>query len=98
MSLPGTGAHAPLAVDPPAVSAATGVRTGRVAVLGESPRIDAWALAGALVVPAADADGCRRAWAALPDDVDLVVLTPAAAAALRASVAPAWRLRVVMPS
>lgn len=49
---------------------------GRIAVLGEAPRVDGWALAGALVVPAAGAPAVRDAWAALPGDVEVVVLTP----------------------
>jgi vacuolar-type H+-ATPase subunit F/Vma7 len=55
---------------------------GRIVVLGESIAVDAYALAGATVVRAEDADAARRAWAALPGDVAVVVLTAAAAVAL----------------
>jgi vacuolar-type H+-ATPase subunit F/Vma7 len=51
----------------------------RVAVLGETPRVDCWALAGAVVVPAAGAEAVRQAWEALAGDVEVVILTPEAA-------------------
>jgi vacuolar-type H+-ATPase subunit F/Vma7 len=60
---------------------------GRIAVLGESTRVDGFALAGALVLVADDAAAVRDAWASLPDDVAVVMLTPAAAAALPDGVA-----------
>ena len=50
----------------------------RVAVLGEAPRVDGWALAGALVVPAAGADAVLHAWDALAGDVEVVIVTPEA--------------------
>lgn len=67
----------------------------RVAVLGESPRVDLWALAGALVVAASQGEEVRHAWYALPDDVEVVVLTSAAARVL--GDLAAGRLVVVMP-
>lgn len=71
---------------------------GRLAVLGERTRVAGFALAGALVLPAEDETAVRAAWAELPADVEVVILTPAAAAAL---VAPgpevATPLQVVMP-
>ncbi len=51
---------------------------GRVAVIGEGTAVAGYALAGALVVPAEDAEAVRSAWEHLPDDVDVVVLTAAA--------------------
>lgn len=71
----------------------------RIAVIGERPRIQGFALAGALTCDADTADDARAAWAALPDDVAVVVLTPAAAAALHTELAdPLPRaLPVVMP-
>ena len=51
----------------------------RVAVLGESPRVDCWALAGAVVVPAAGTEAVLRAWNNLAGDVEAVILTPDAA-------------------
>jgi vacuolar-type H+-ATPase subunit F/Vma7 len=55
---------------------------GRIVVLGESIAVDSFTLAGATVARAEDADAVRRAWAALPVGVSLVVLSDAAAVAL----------------
>lgn len=55
---------------------------GRVAALGERSRVAGLALAGAVVLAADDPEAVRRAWRSLPDGVDLVILTPAAAEAL----------------
>ena len=49
---------------------------GRIAVLGEMPRVDCWSLGGALVITAAGAEAVADAWERLPGDVDVVVLTP----------------------
>ena len=54
----------------------------RVAVLGEEVSVQGYALAGADVLAADDADAAREAWDALPDDVAVVIVTPEAAAAL----------------
>jgi vacuolar-type H+-ATPase subunit F/Vma7 len=69
----------------------------RVFVVGEEVRVAGFALAGASIVPAEGADAVRRAWQALPADVEVVILTPAAAAALEDAPAPPTRLRLVMP-
>ncbi len=55
---------------------------GRIAVLGESVRVQGYALAGAVPLVAESPEEVWRAWSGLESDVDLVVLTPAAAAAL----------------
>ena len=55
---------------------------GGVVVLGEAVRAAGFALAGATVIAAEDAAAVRDAWAALPGGTAVVVLTPAAAAAL----------------
>lgn len=55
---------------------------GRVAVIGAGTAVSGYALAGALVLTAEDADAVRSAWAGLPDDVVVVVLTAAAERAL----------------
>ncbi|MFE7761103.1 hypothetical protein [Streptomyces sp. NPDC057438] len=55
---------------------------GRVAALGERARVAGLALAGAVVLAADDPEAVRRGWRSLPDGVDLVILTPAAAQAL----------------
>ena len=51
----------------------------RVAVIGEGVRVQGFTLAGALVFAADDAAGARAAWRSLPLDVEVAVLTPAAA-------------------
>jgi vacuolar-type H+-ATPase subunit F/Vma7 len=73
---------------------------GRVAALGERSRVAGLALAGAVVLVADDPDAVRRIWRTLPDGVDLVILTRAAAEALEAApAAPGGRgpLTAVMP-
>lgn len=55
---------------------------GAVVVIGERARVSGFALAGAEVVVAEDPESVRRAWDALDDDAGLVIVTPAAAAAL----------------
>jgi vacuolar-type H+-ATPase subunit F/Vma7 len=67
----------------------------RVAVLGESPRVDGWALAGALVVPAAGAEAVLQAWETLAGDVEVVIVTPDAARILGERTAS--RLVAVLP-
>jgi vacuolar-type H+-ATPase subunit F/Vma7 len=71
----------------------------RAAVIGEAVRTEGFTLAGALVFPAENAGEARAAWASLPADVAVLVVTPCAAAWLGA--APRSRpdvLLVVMPS
>jgi vacuolar-type H+-ATPase subunit F/Vma7 len=55
---------------------------GTVAVIGEQVLIQGFALAGAVVLPAENATAACAAWLQLPRNVLVVVLTPAAAAAL----------------
>ncbi len=62
-----------------------------VVAIGEEQRVRGFALAGVGVVPAADETAARGAWAALADDVGLVILTPAAAHGLRDELADATR-------
>ena len=50
----------------------------QIVAIGESERLRGFALAGVDVVVADDPAGARAAWAALPADVALVILTPAA--------------------
>jgi vacuolar-type H+-ATPase subunit F/Vma7 len=71
----------------------------RIAAVGEDARIAGFALAGALIVPAETPDDVRAAWEALPADVGLVVLTPAAATAMAPDLDdPGARLTAVMPA
>ena len=70
----------------------------RAAVIGEAVRVEGYALAGAVVYPAEDADQARTAWRTMPPDIAVVVLTARAAAWL--GEAPQRRngvLQVVMP-
>ncbi|MGW5213439.1 V-type ATP synthase subunit F [Streptomyces sp. NPDC004051] len=55
---------------------------GRVAAIGEQIRVAGFALAGVAVLLAEEPDAVRAAWRTLPEDVELVILTPAAADAL----------------
>jgi vacuolar-type H+-ATPase subunit F/Vma7 len=57
----------------------------QAAVIGEATRTAGFALAGALVFPASNADEARAAWSSLPADVAVLVLTPRAAAWLGAA-------------
>jgi vacuolar-type H+-ATPase subunit F/Vma7 len=71
----------------------------RIAALGELTRVQGFGLAGALVLAADDAGAVHSAWDSLTADVDVVVLTPRAAAALGDEVGRrGWPLAVVMPS
>ncbi|HSJ61277.1 MAG TPA: hypothetical protein VK895_08595 [Jiangellaceae bacterium] len=70
-----------------------------VAVLGERPLIQGFALAGGLLLVADTPDQARRQWESVPAGVRVVVLTPNAAAALSATRdAPGVPMTVVMPS
>jgi vacuolar-type H+-ATPase subunit F/Vma7 len=70
----------------------------RVAALGELTRVQGFALAGALVLPADDAGAVRSAWDSLAGDVAVVVLTPRAADALSDQLGQrGGPLAVVMP-
>jgi vacuolar-type H+-ATPase subunit F/Vma7 len=55
---------------------------GRIVAIGEEARIMTFALAGAVVCPAADAEAVRAAWHRIRPDDALVILTPAAAEVL----------------
>lgn len=73
---------------------------GAIAAIGSRPRVQGFALAGALVVAAETPDAVRSAWDGLDTDVVLVILTPSAAAALagRLDDLSATRLTAVMPA
>lgn len=53
----------------------------RVVALGETGRVEGYALAGVTVLTT-DRDGVERTWHRVPDDTGLLVLTPSAAEAL----------------
>jgi len=70
--------------------------TGTVAAIGEEALVGGFGLAGARVLPAGDPAAVRAAWQDLPPGVALVILTPAAAAALVGQ-DPGRRLVAVLP-
>lgn len=51
----------------------------RVVVIGEADEVEGYALAGAHVIGAGDAESVRAAWASLPPDTGLVLLSSRAA-------------------
>lgn len=59
----------------------------RAAAIGEAARVAGYALAGVEVRPAESAAEAREAWLALDREVSLLVLTPAARAALEQELA-----------
>lgn len=74
----------------------TGV--ARAAVIGESSRVQGYALAGAVVYPAEDETAVRMAWQSLPADIEVVIVTARAAAWLGGDLtARPVPLPVVMP-
>jgi vacuolar-type H+-ATPase subunit F/Vma7 len=68
---------------------------GRVAAIGEAVRVQGLSLAGVLILPAEGADEVRARWRDLPTDVEVVILTPRAQAAL--GTLRTGPLAVVMP-
>jgi vacuolar-type H+-ATPase subunit F/Vma7 len=70
-----------------------------VAVIGEHPVVAGFALAGARVYPAHGPTQVQAVWRALPETVAIVILTPAAADAVRGLPTSRHRapLTVVMP-
>jgi vacuolar-type H+-ATPase subunit F/Vma7 len=69
-----------------------------VVAIGEEQRVRGFALAGVSVIAAADETTARAAWETLDADVGLVILTPAAAQALRPELTSApRRLWVELP-
>jgi vacuolar-type H+-ATPase subunit F/Vma7 len=72
---------------------------GRVVAIGEQAQIMGFALAGAIICPAADAAAVRAVWQGLQPEDTLVILTRAAAEALGDEVARTRPpLTAVMPA
>ena len=70
----------------------------RVAVIGESSRVQGYALAGALVCPAEGEAEVRAAWRSLPAEFEVVIVTARAAAWLGGDlITRPGSLPVVMP-
>ena len=69
-----------------------------IAVLGAPVLAAGYAAAGVRLLEATTADEVRRCWHELPDDVGVVLLTPAAAAAVgRETLESSTVLTVVLP-
>ena len=68
---------------------------GRVAAIGEAVRVQGLSLAGVLLLPGEGPAEVRASWKALPTDVEVVILTPRARAAL--GTRETGPLMVVMP-
>jgi hypothetical protein len=68
---------------------------GRVAAIGEAVRLQGLSLAGVLLLPGDDAAEVLASWTDLPEDVEVVILTPRASAALGSH--GTGPLTVVMP-
>ena len=68
---------------------------GRVAAIGEAVRVQGLGLAGVVLLPAEDGAAVRTRWAALPGDIEVVILTQMAHEAL--SPVSDGPLTVVMP-
>jgi vacuolar-type H+-ATPase subunit F/Vma7 len=64
----------------------------RIAAIGERERVRGFAFAGVHVAAAEDPQGARAAWRALPADIALVILTPAAHSALQVELDASERL------
>ncbi|MER7467276.1 V-type ATP synthase subunit F [Streptomyces sp. NPDC097981] len=72
---------------------------GRVAAIGEQTRVAGLALAGVTVLVAEEPEAVRQAWQDLPQDVALVIVTPAAADTLGPALLESTRpLTAVMPA
>ena len=70
----------------------------RVVVLGEPGRVGGFRLTGATVIDADGPEEVDRAWAALPTDTTLLILTPRAAGVVGVRLPERARLTwVVMP-
>ncbi len=71
----------------------------RIVAIGERELVDGYGLAGVQVLPASDTTSVRRAYAEVEGDAGLLILTPAAEAALADRLADARRLVwVVLPA
>jgi len=69
-----------------------------IGALGEAAKVEGFALAGALVFTADERSDVEAAWDALPDDLGVLILTPAAADVLDARLDERPQLlSVVMP-
>jgi vacuolar-type H+-ATPase subunit F/Vma7 len=70
---------------------------GRIAVVGEESEIAVYRGTDAIVFAAEDPDAVLAAWRALPDDVDVVIVTAAAATCIDAVPEGSSRRTIVLP-
>lgn len=70
---------------------------GRIAVVGEESEIGVYRGTDAIVYAAEDPDAVVAAWRALPDDVDIVIVTAAAATCIGPVPEGSSRRTIVLP-
>jgi vacuolar-type H+-ATPase subunit F/Vma7 len=70
---------------------------GRIAVVGEESEIALYRGTDAIVYAAEDPDAVLAAWRSLPDDVDVVIVTAAAATCIDAVPEGSDRRTIVLP-
>lgn len=70
---------------------------GRIAVVGEESEIGVYRGTDAMVYAAEDPDAVREAWRSLPEDVDVVIVTAAAATCIDAVPEGSSRRTIVLP-
>lgn len=68
-----------------------------VAVIGSDALVRGYQLAGVAVMVAETSEEVREAWRRMPPEVNVVILTAAAAAADPGRVTAAWPMTAVMP-
>jgi vacuolar-type H+-ATPase subunit F/Vma7 len=71
--------------------------SGRIAVVGEESEIDVYRTTDAIVYAAENPDAVLAAWRSLPDDVDIVIVTAAAATCIDAIPEESARRTIVLP-
>jgi vacuolar-type H+-ATPase subunit F/Vma7 len=70
---------------------------GRIAVVGEESEVAVYRGTEAMVYAAEDPDAVRAAWRSLPDDVDIVIVTAAAATCIDSTPEGSSRRTIVLP-
>ncbi len=75
-----------------------GAYRGEIVVIGEPALVAGYAMTGTTTMPAQGPDEVRQAWETLPSGTSPVILTAAAAAALRGQLSETDPLTAVMPA
>jgi hypothetical protein len=70
---------------------------GRIAVVGEESVIGVYRGTDAMIYAAEDPDAVLAAWRSLPDDVDVVIVTAAAATCIDVVPEGSCRRTIVLP-